>query len=316
MISVIIASRVEQFLQRTIDDLLEKAEGEIEVIVALDGYWPSTPLRNDPRVVVLHHGTLHDNKGMRASINAGMAVAKGEYVMKIDEHCMLDQGYDLKLIADCEDNWVVIPRRKRLDAENWKLVKDNRPDIDYMYIEYPYAKPYDKTQGLHGAEWKRPERADILIDDTPSMQGSCYFMKKSHWDTVIGELDDVNYGTFTMEAQEVGMKTWLSGGRVVVNKKTWYAHYHKGSKGKGYGFSTAQYRRHQERIEGSRLYAIKYWLNAQDFKYDWNWFVTEKFPNMPGWSADWRERVEVDKLKDYSTLKYKDDAWLSNLRTA
>lgn len=314
MLSVVIPSRSDQWLQKTVDDLFNKAEGDVEVIVVYDGRWADPILRDDPRLVQIHHGMIHDNLGMRASINAGVLVSKGKFLMIIDEQCGVDQGYDVKLAAECENDWVVIPRRKRLSPEDWTLVNDGRPDIDYMAVEYPYLKPLDKTQGLHGKEWKRPERADILIDDTPTMQGSCYFMTRKHWDSVIGELDSTNYGPFTMEAQEVGLKTWLSGGRVVVNKKTWYAHWHKGRAGKGYGFTTEQYRRHQESMEKGRLYAIDYWLHTKDFKYDWNWFVTEKFPDMPGWSPDWRERIERDRLHDYSTLNYVNDEWLARLR--
>lgn len=315
MLSIIIPSRSDQYLQKTVDDLLNKAEGEVEVIVVYDGRWADPILRDDPRVIQVHHGEVHNNLGMRESINAGVRISIGSYLMVIDEQCGVDQGYDVKLAADCEDNWVVIPRRKRLEPETWTIINDGRPDIDYMAVEYPYLKPFDKTQGLHGKEWKRPERADILIDDTPTMQGSCYFTTRQHWDKVIGELDSTYYGPFTMEAQEVGLKTWLSGGRVVVNKKTWYSHWHKGSKGKGYGFSNEQYRRHQEGMERGRLYAIEYWLATKDFPLDWNWFVTEKFPDMPGWSLDWKERVEKDKVSDYSSLKYKEDSWLKNLRT-
>lgn len=311
-VSVIIPSRSDQYLQKTVDDLLSKAEGDVEVVVVYDGRWST--LEDDPRLVQVHHGEIHDNLGMRASINTGVNVSTGEYLLILDEQCGVDQGYDVKLKADCEDNWVVIPRRKRLEPETWTLVQDGRPDIDYMYIEYPYAKPLDKTQGLHGAEWKRPERADILIDDTPTMQGSCYFMKRNYWDSTIGPLDDKNYGTFTMEAQEVSNKCWLSGGSVKVNKKTWYSHWHKGRGGKGYGFTTEQYKRHSEGMEKGRLYAINYWLTTQDYMHDWDWFVTKMFKDMPGWSADWEQRVGKDKAKDYSTLGYKSDYWLSNLR--
>lgn len=321
MVSCIIPSRSDQWLQKTVDDLFAKAEGEVEVIVVYDGRWADPILRDDPRLVQVHHGTIHDNLGMRPSINAGVAIAKGTHLLIIDEQCGVDQGYDLKLKADCQDDWVVIPRRYRLEPESWGLTTDvegdKRPPIDYMYTEYPYVKPFDKTQGLHGAEWRQRyyDRKNIPIDDTPTMQGSCYFMSRKWWDKIIGELDSTYYGPFTMEAQEVSLKTWLSGGRVVVNKKTWYSHWHKGHKGKGYGFSTEQYRRHQEGMEKGRLYAIEYWLNTQDFKYDWNWFVTEKFPDMPGWTTDWKERVAKDRLTDYSTLNYKDDEWLKNLRT-
>lgn len=317
MISVIIPSRSDQWLQKTVDDLFNKAEGEVEVIVVYDGRWADPILKDHHNLVQIHHGVIHDNYGMRDSINLGVAASKGEFIMVLDEQCGVDQGYDVKLAADCEHNWVVIPRRWRLEPETWTLTTehgDKRGPIDYMYVEYPYVKPLDKTQGLHGAEWKRPDRADILIDDTPTSQGSCYFMRRSHWDHIIRELDSTYYGPFTMEAQEITLKTWFTGGRVVVNKKTWYSHWHKGSHGKGYAFTNSQYRRHQEGMEKGRLYAIEYWLNTKDYPVDWNWFVTEKFPDMPGWSPDWRERVERDREKDYSTLGYKDDEWLQGLR--
>lgn len=301
MVSIIIPSRSDQWLQKTVDDLFAKAQGEIEIIVVYDGRWANPILRDDPRLVQIHHGELFNNYGMRASINAGMSIARGEYVMKIDEQCAVDEGFDVKLALNCEADWVVIPRRERLDAENWGLVDDGRKPIDYMCVDYPYQRPLDKTCGLHGAEWKRPSRADILIDDTPTMQGSCYFMRKSYWDELFPDgLDDVNYGTFTQEAQEISMKAWLSGGRVIVNKNTWYAHWHKGRHGKGYGFSNEQYRRHLAGTEKGRVYCIKYWMNTKDYKYNFSWFINQKFPDMPGWT-DWQTRILQDAPNDFSS---------------
>lgn len=299
-VSIIIPDRNGQpYLQKTIDDIILHAETNIEIIVVMDGIWADPPLRDDPRVKIIHHGTPHNSIGMRDSINRGVAASTGKYILKIDEHCMVDHGFDRKLIADCQDNWVVIPRRYRLDPENWTVLADGRPPVDYMAIDYPYQRPFDKTCGLHGAEWKRPGRGEILIDDTPSMQGSCYFMSRHHWDTVIKALDSENYGEFTQEAQEICNKTWFTGGRVVVNKKTWYAHMHKGKRGKGYGFSNEQYQEHMKGTEKGRLYCIEYWLHTKDFIHDWTWFVQVQFPTMPGWE-NWKERIEKDKQFDYS----------------
>ncbi len=299
MLSIIIPSRSPQFLQNTVDDLLKKAKGEIEVIIILDGIWPDPLPKDDPRVRIIHQGTVRENPGMRAGINAGMAIARGDYMMKIDEHCMVDEGYDVKLAADCEDNWVVIPRRYRLDPIEWKIIEDGRPPIDYMSLDYPYQRPRDKTCGLHGAEWKRRDRADILIDDTMSMQGSCYFMSRKHWDW-LGGLDDRYYGPFTQEAQEISNKTWLGGGRVVVNKKTWYAHMHKGSKwGKGYGFSNDQYTQHMKGTEKGRLFCIDYWLNNKwpERIHDFEWLL-EKFWPVPSWPENWKEQILIDQEKE------------------
>jgi len=312
-LSVIIPSRSDSYLRKTIEDLLAKSETSIEIIVVLDGIWTDSYVE-DTRVIYIHHGTVHDSRGMRASINRGVAISKGKYIMKCDEHIMVSQGYDRVLIADCEDDEIIIPSRGRLDAEKWEVINDGRANIDYMYVEYPYLKPLDKTQGLHGAEWKRPERTSMK-DETPTMQGSCYFMKRSYWDTLFPNgLDDEKYGTFTAEAQELSMTAWLSGGKVMVNKNVIYYHFHKGKTGKSYNFSTEQYKKHCADMEKGRLYCIEFWTKTKQFKHDFEWFIDQKFPDMPKWPKDWKARLEIDKLKDYSTLQYKDDYWLSNLR--
>lgn len=297
-LSVIIPSRSPEFLQKTIDDILIKARGDIEVIVVFDGIW--SQLKEDVRVKVIHHGSMHDSPGMRESINKGIAVSTGKFIMKVDEHCMFDEGFDLKLSADCKEDWVVIPRRYRLDPDKWEIIEDGRPPIDYMLIDYPYQRPYDETCGLHGNEWRQRhyERADKMIDDTPSMQGSCYFMTRAHWDKLIQRMDSEKYGPFTQEAQEIGMKTWLSGGRVVVNKNTWYAHFHKGRRGKGYGFSNQQYEVFMEAKEKGRTYCIDYWLHTKDWAHDFDWFVRKFWP-LPGWPENWREQIKIDETKDF-----------------
>ncbi len=298
MVSVIIPSRSPQlYLQRTIDDLVEKARGEVEVIVVLDGV-----NANVGATRIIRHP---EHKGMRAGINAGMEAASGEYVMKIDEHCMMDEGWDEKLIADCEDDWLVVPRRQRLDPDAWLLTSetegDRRPPVDYMSIAYPYERPYDRTCGLYGGvidHRRTRERSDILIDETMSMQGSCYFCKKDYWFSLLHPMEDSKYGAFNHEAQELHFKAQLSGGKLMVNKKTWYAHAHKGAKGKQYGFSRAMYRQHELDKEKARRYALDYWLTTKDYKYDFEWLIDHFWP-VPGWPENWKERIAEDAKHDW-----------------
>lgn len=306
-VSVIIPSRNEFFLQKTIDDLLSKAEGDVEIVVVMDG--TDQDVRPDKRVVKIRHGVLTDNYGLRGSVNLGVRAASGEYILKADGHTMWDQGWDVKLVADCEDNWVVVPRRWRLDGENWALTTetegDKRPPVDYMFIAYPYERPFDRTCGLHGDIWKEAyeARKDVLIDDLMTMQGSAYFMKKSYWNE-LGEMDDTLYGPFTHESQEISNKAWLSGGRVVVNKKTWYAHLHKGKKyGTGYGFTTKQWEKWAELHEKGRQFCIDYWMTTQDYEHDFEWLLN-KFWNfagskIPTWPENWKEQIKIDEKSDW-----------------
>jgi hypothetical protein len=86
------------------------------------------------------------------------------------------------------------------------------------------------------------------------------------------------------------MKTWLSGGRVVVNKNTHYAHLHKGKQyGTGYGFSNQKWREWAEEKERARLFCVDHWMNNrwEERKHDIDWLI-DKFWPVPGWPEDWR----------------------------
>lgn len=290
-LTVIIPSRNEIFLQKTIQELLTKSKEDIEIIAILDGYWPpSNEIVNDPRVNYLHRGVSH---GMRNGINSGVAIAKGKYIMKIDGHCMVDEGFDVKLKADCEPNWVVIPRRKRLDAENWCIQDVGKPDIDYEYLSFPDNPSDFGGPGLNGTQWnsrsiERLNDPKYLIDENMSFQGSCWFMHKDYF-YKLELMDEVNYGTFWAEAQEIGLKSWLSGGKVMTNKKTWYAHLHKGKKyGRGYSITNRT-------IEQGAMFNNK-WVNnkawdKQTLPFEW---LVEHFWPLPGWPANWKELLLHD----------------------
>ena len=152
----------ERFLPQTVNDLLTKAAGDVQVVVTLDGYKPNPPLPDDPRLVQIFHATP---RGMRASINDAAAVANGEFLMKCDAHCMFQEGYDEILKADCAENWIVIPARYSLDAENWAIQRNGKPRRDYHYLCYPEPDK-DHDGGMHGVEWwsRGKERADPQYD--------------------------------------------------------------------------------------------------------------------------------------------------------
>ncbi len=282
-VSVVIPSRNERFLVPTVNDLLKKAAGDIEIIVILDGYWglPDDVLPDDTRVTYLHFG---DAKGMRPAVNAALSIATGQHILKCDGHTMWDEGYDEKLKADYhEDNWVLTARRYALDAETWTHDTSNpKYPIDYHYLSYPFERPDDPTCGLHGTEWRarRKQRADILLDDEMSSQGSGWFMSRKQWDRV-GPLDSASYGNFIQEFQEIGLKTWLGGGSVKVTKRTHYAHLYKGRKyGRGYTMGGTNHQMGSE-------FCTRYWMtDAWPQATRTLQSLVEQFGPVPGWPID------------------------------
>jgi glycosyltransferase involved in cell wall biosynthesis len=292
-VSVFIPARHEIYLQNTIDEVLSKARGEIECIVVLDGYWPIPQLREDPKVTVIHT----DPKGMRSAINTGADFASGEFLMKLDAHCILSEGYDLALQAECDKDWMVIPRRYSLETDSvpWG-VRLHRAFTDYEYLIWPWQERL-RTVGLIGRVWdqRTQDRIDKLLDENLTFQGSCWFVRKDYFQKCIGHLSETGYGTFVCEAQELGMKVWLSGGKVMTNKKVWYAHLWKGKPYRDafralYGFGYTRVG-NTEWKKGNAFNA-KYWLSNkwEERIHDIEWLL-EKFWPLPGWPEKWKEAM-------------------------
>lgn len=288
-VSIIVPTRNEQFhiegkvfdcVGNTIRDIHSKARGDIEIIAVLDGYWPNPALPDLPNLLTLHKGGAG---GMRPAINDGVRVSSGEFLMKLDGHCALSEGFDLDLKADYhEKNWIVVPRRDRLDADTWTLQVTGKPPIDAHYLSNPYERPGDLSCGLHGTVWndRAQTRKSILLDDEMSSQGSCWFMHRDHWDR-LGEMDVQKYGNFIQEFQEIGLKTWLGGGAVKVNKNVQYLHLHKGKRfGRGYFIS-------KDEMNRGATFATAYWMGNlwPERTHDLKWLI-EKFSPVPTWPSD------------------------------
>lgn len=220
ILSVIIPSYKDPLLVKTVDSLLASSElgDKLEIVVSLDGYWPTTPLEDDKRLRVVHLGK---NRGMRGAINAGVLVSKGEYLMRTDEHCMFGKGFDRIITKTFEDDWIVSPRRYYLDPVKWEVM--DIPYVDYEKLVIQEGKKFA------GQRWnsRTEERKDIMIDETMAIQGSVWFMKRSWWDKVIGELKTEGYGPHYQDSHEMQFKTWQAGGKLMLNKNTWFAHKHR-----------------------------------------------------------------------------------------
>ena len=284
-VSVLIPARNEKFLNNTIREVLGKAAGDVECIVTLDGAPPVAPLPDDPRLSVIRNATA---RGIGACLSQMVQAATGQYILKLDAHCILAEGYDEALQADCDYDWLVVPGRYQLLDETWT---PGRGPIHYLYLTYPWLCEPQFGCGMHGKKWlgenglegryfyREKRDAHILLDDMITFQGSCYFMHKARFVELGGVEDRFQ---LTMEAATIGLKTWLSGGRCVRNKKTWYAHLHKGARhGRGY-FVSKHYSSESNRI------AADFWMNDRwaERRRGMRWFVEHFWP-LPGWPDDW-----------------------------
>jgi len=297
-LSVVIPARNEEFLQKTIDAVLDAAEAQTEVIAVLDGYWPEPKLIERPGLRTIHYD---QSIGQRAATNAGVKASDAKYIMKLDAHCAIDKGFDVKMIQEMHDDWTMIPRMYNLHVFDWECSKcknrtyqgpkpakcakdgcDNITDFERIIVWTPrwnrmsdFAR-FDST--LHFQYWgdyKRRPEAQGDIADTMSQIGACWMMdRKRYW-----ELDglDEKHGSWGQMGTEISCKTWLSGGRQVVNKKTWFSHLFRTQPGFGFPYPNPG-------VNKAREYSRKLWIENKwpKAKYQLPWLI-EKFGPVPDW---------------------------------
>jgi glycosyltransferase involved in cell wall biosynthesis len=311
-LSVLITALNEIHLQRTIDDVLQHAEADTEVIVVLDGYWPFEAIPDHDKVTLIHHTK---GVGQRAAINEAARIARAPYLMKLDAHCSLDRGFDAKLLKPYADKTigqdvVTVPRLYNLHAFDWICDTCGRrsyqgptpitcPDCRATphHREMIWKPRLNRRTDFarfdsepHFQYWtsyeKRPESKG-QIADVMCCVGACWMVPRRHYWNVFDGLDEA-YGSWGSMGIELACKSWLSGGRQVVNKDTWYSHMFR-TQGGDFSFPYA--------ISGQQIARAK--SRAKDIWWGNKWkrqsrplsWMLDKFWPVPGWTDTDREIV-------------------------
>lgn len=298
-LSVLIPGRNEEFFAKTIENVLENIEGNTEIIAVCDGNWPDPSVPDDPRVTLIHHEAI----GQRQATNEAARLSQAKYIMKLDAHCAVDKGFDVKLIAEGDrlgQDVTQVMRMYNLHAFDWVCPKckertyqgptpksctkcDGQPEkeivwkpresrvADFMRFDSNMKFQYWRTYG------KRRE-AKAPIADQMCAIGACWFMeRKRYWD--LGGLDE-KHGSWGQMGVEIACKSWLSGGRQVVNKLTWFAHMFR-TQGGDFSFP---YPLSRKETDAARKHSRKLWQgnNWPQQQHDLMWLVN-KFGPVPDW---------------------------------
>ena len=328
-LSILIPSRCEMFLARTVEDILANIEADTEVIALLDGQWADPPIPHHERVNVVY---VPQAIGQRAGTNLACKLSKAKYVMKIDAHCSFDKGFDRKMIEAFErtgDNVTMVPVMRNLWAFDWKCMKCGKKwyqgptptkcaesnfkgtgqpcdskvfkrKIAWRGKERPQSTSYCFDTEPHFQYFndykKRPEYKKCLEEtgftESLSLQGSCFMCaREKYWEW---ELSDEKLGNWGNQGIEVAVKTWLAGGRVLVNHATWYAHMFR-TQGGDFGFPWP--------ISGNDVQKTK--TNVKNLFWGNNWpkqkrplsWLLEKFWPVPGWTQEHLDTLKKEEAK-------------------
>lgn len=329
-LSIIIPARNEMWLKDTVEDVLAHSCPRTEVIVVLDGDWPNPPLDQHDRLTVVH---LSESIGQRAATNLGMRMATSPWVMKLDAHCSMAPGFDVTLLRDAETLGPMVcqvPMQFALHVFDWVCDTCRKKSYqgptqtkctDKMYLregdvysgqlkERPscggttFTKHFIwQARGsrkstmwrfdseLHFQYWNKAHNS-TPISETMGMLGACWMVSRDHWN-YLGGLDEA-HGSWGQMGTEVACKYWLSGGRVVCNKNTWYAHLFR-TQGGDFGFPYEN-----NTADQAKAYSKNMWRQGLYYRQtrSLRWLVDKFWPlgkdgkGIPGWTEEARDALD------------------------
>jgi hypothetical protein len=295
LVSVIITSRNEELLNRTIKNVQANAKGSIEFIIGLDGeseveYLPVDGVEFDnngvikqPNVIVLKY---NEGVGRRVLINRASRLANGEFMLHIDAHCTMSTGWDTQLKADCGERDVLVCRL-------FSIAKDMSRKSNRVY-EFGSISPEFKTNW-----WTQYRRriGNTRLAETMSFQGCGWFLRSDYWRKLGGFMEGLTHWGYN--GSELACLIWLHEkypGKILLHRDVYCGHYFR--KKFPYKFS---WRRQVNVLTLKRRYGHKLkWL-------------ANKFKPVPGWEVLKAAVQATDKEASPALLTYCRE-WLNNVR--
>jgi glycosyltransferase involved in cell wall biosynthesis len=309
-LSILIPARNEMFLARTIEDILSNIEADTEIIVVLDGQAANFPIPQNERVNII---SLSESIGQRAATNLACKLSKAKYVMKTDAHVAFDKGFDKKMLEAFKitgDDTTMVPIMRNLWAFDWKCYhcgwkkyqgptpasceqcgkvdkikrkivwvgKHNPQSTSYCFDSSPHFQYFEDWK--HRPQYEK-DKCEKMLTETMSLQGSCWMLTRDkYWGL---NICDEAFGSWGSQGIEVATKTWLSGGKVITNHKTWYAHMFR-TQGGDFSFPYRMAHRDQEKAKQF----------AKDLFFNDKWpqqvrplsWLVEKFWPVKGWTQE------------------------------
>ena len=309
-LSVIIPGRSEMFMRRTIEDVLAHMKGDTEILAILDGAWADPVIQDHPKVKIVHTTTPI---GQRAATNLGARLSRAKYILKLDAHCSVDDGFDVKMMQDMQPDWTMVPQSYRLHAFDWacnncghstyqgskpeKCEECGENDLYMKLVWEPKWKvgstvSWRFDSAMHFQYWsehrKRPEVQEQIktgLVETMTCIGWCFLIERERF-LALGGMDE-GHGSWGQYGAELACKAWLSGGKMVTTTKTFCSHLFRTGNFSANGESTFPYPLSGDEQEFARKYSRDLWMNNRWplQKYPLSWLI-EHFAPVPDWDDE------------------------------
>lgn len=194
-----------------------------------------------------------------------------------NENCDETKNFKRKI------TWKREAKKGESAQKNWKS-RMSPASASYCFDSEPHFQYFNEYA-------RRPEYKKQLetgFTETMSLQGSCWMLTKEKYKQFAEGRDEL--GSWGNEGLEIACKTWLSGGKVLVNHNTWYAHLFR-TQGSDFGFPYPQGGKNVSRTK-RRVWELFFNNNWKHQIHPVSWLIRRFYP-IPGWSDE-----KINKLEE------------------
>lgn len=191
MITVIIPTVNDAYLEKTIINISDAAIEPLEIIVVDDG--SEIPVKNDFLTkhigrIIRHEKTL----GRRVSINEAAREANGSHLFILDAHCSMSDGWDAKMLESCPEKGIVVSCIQDMYGESYEL----RPGIySHVYLNRGYEEKW----------WNR--KSVKTTEEMMCFTGCSWLIPKEYYWQCGGY--DESLGQYGWDGPEWACKVWM-----------------------------------------------------------------------------------------------------------
>jgi hypothetical protein len=170
-----------KYLGRTIASVAKNAHGPVEILKEMDV----------------------NDEGHRVLMNRMAKKAKGSYLLRLDAHCCLSDGWDIRMKDSCLHNTLITPMLSGLNIKEWTF-KEQHAGLVVLNKQ---------MRNMYPLTWKSIEECQTE-EETLSIIGCAYMIQKETF-LKSGGCDE-SLGRWGAAGLEQSLRTWLTGGRVLV----------------------------------------------------------------------------------------------------
>lgn len=172
LVSVIVpVYKVEAYLDRCIQSILNQTYANLEIILVDDGSPDKCPVicdqyaKKDARIKVIHKS----NGGLSSARNAGMDIASGDYIAFVDSDDWIEVNMISHLVGMCESFDADVSDIRCIQTDGTKRIKNDN-EMSEVYSGQDIIKRYlfrglNEQNGAPYTVWRKLYKRNIIINE-------------------------------------------------------------------------------------------------------------------------------------------------------